>query len=107
MYLKYLGPVECLAPICPIALTIFICKFLNKLHENYKLIASKFDSNSYIKALTRTLTEFTPEDCLLYGCLLELKVALAMVCEPEPLSTEIVSMLYARDFARMRKQNVN
>ena len=87
--------------------SIFICKFLNKLQENYKLIASKFDSNSYIKALTRTLTEFTPEDCLLYGCLLELKVALAMVCEPEHLSTEIVSMLYARDFARMRKQNVN
>ena len=87
--------------------SIFICKFLNKLQVNYKLISSKFDSNSYIKALTRTLTEFTPEDCLLYGCLLELKVALAMVCEPEPLSTEIVSMLYARDFARMRKQNVN
>ena len=87
--------------------SIFICKFLNKLQENYKLIASKFDNESYIKALTRTLTQFTPEDCQFYGCLLELKVALAMVCDPEPLSIEIVSLLYARDFARMRKQNFN
>ena len=85
---------------------MFICKFLSKLQENYKLIASKFDEESYIKALDRTLTEFAPEECQVYGCILELKVALAKVCV-KPLSKEIVSKLYARDFARMRKKDVN
>ena len=86
---------------------MFICKFLSKLLENYKLIAPQFDEDSYIKALNRTLTEFAPEECQVYGCILELRVALAKVCDKVPLTKEIVSKIYARDFARMRKKDVN
>ena len=45
------------------------------------------------------------DDCLKYGCLLELKSALDGVFENTPIPTVVVSMLYANDFSKLRNED--
>ena len=87
--------------------SVSLCVFVNQLYMNHKAISDQFDDKSYNQALLQTLTQFTPEDCQKHGCLLEIKVALAMICDKATLSNEIISLLYAKDFARLRRKTLD
>ena len=64
--------------------SLFLCKFLAALTNNAKKISAtpdKLDEKTYISALTNTMQQFVFDDCLKYGCLIELKNGLDLVFE--------------------------
>ena len=82
--------------------SLFLCRFLAALTNNAKKISATLDEKTYISALTNTMQQFVFDDCLKYGCLIELKNGLDLVFEQTPLPNVVLSLLYANDFSKLR-----
>ena len=82
---------------------MFTCKFLARLVYNYTAVTDTFKEDVYSKILTTTLRSFALEDSQKYGCLLELRNALSEVSQNYEMSSLQMALLYAHDFAILRK----
>ena len=83
--------------------SLFLCQFLARLINNFKKIASTFDEASYHKAIENTLLQTTLDDITKFGSVRGIMTYLAHVCAEPNLSSNAMALLYAKDFAKIRK----